>query len=54
MKGEYSSNSNKNLNNVGIGGGSNVKLSLKELLNISSDWKEVNRKNPAGGGGGLS
>ena len=33
-----------------------VKLSLKELLNVSSDWKEVNKKNPTGGpsiGGGL-
>jgi len=26
-----------------------VKLSLKELLNVSSDWKEVNKKNPTGG-----
>jgi hypothetical protein len=26
-----------------------VKLSLKELLNVSSDWKEVNKKNPNGG-----
>jgi len=26
-----------------------VKLSLKELLNVSSDWKEVNKKNPSGG-----
>lgn len=25
-----------------------VKLSLKELLNVSSDWKEVNKKNLAG------
>ena len=29
--------------------GMNVKLSLKELLNISSDWKEENQKNPTGG-----
>jgi hypothetical protein len=27
-----------------------VKLSLKELLNVSSDWKEVNKKNPTNGG----
>ena len=26
-----------------------VKLTLKELLNVSSDWKEVNKKNPTGG-----
>ena len=26
-----------------------VKLSLKELLNVSSDWKEVNKKSPNGG-----
>ena len=33
-----------------------VRLSLKELLNVSSDWKDVNKKNPTGGpafGGGL-
>ena len=28
---------------------SNVKLTLKELLNVSSDWKEVNKKNPTSG-----
>lgn len=26
-----------------------VKLTLKELLNVSSDWKEVNKKNPNSG-----
>lgn len=31
------------------GGSMNVKLTLKELLNVSSDWKEVNKKNPTGG-----
>lgn len=30
-------------------GAMNVKLTLKELLNVSSDWKEVNKKNPTGG-----
>ena len=23
-----------------------MKLTLKELLNVSSDWKDVNKKNP--------
>jgi hypothetical protein len=27
----------------------NIKLTIKELLNVSSDWKEVNRKNPTSG-----
>jgi hypothetical protein len=31
------------------GGSMNVKLTLKELLNVSSDWKEVNKKNLTGG-----
>ncbi len=26
-----------------------LKLTLKELLNVSSDWKDVNKKNPANG-----
>ena len=29
----------------------NVKLTLKELLNVSSDWKEVNKKNMSGANG---
>lgn len=32
---------------VGTTNESNVKLTLKELLNVSSDWKEVNKKNPS-------
>ena len=33
-----------------------VKLTLRELLNVSSDWKEINHKNGMGNpdGGGLS
>lgn len=31
-----------------------VKLSLKELLSVSSDWKEVNKKNPSGGPSAVS
>lgn len=33
-----------------VGDNMKVKLSLKELLNVSSDWKEVNKKNPSAGG----
>ena len=31
-----------------------VKLSLKELLNVSTDWKEVNNNIKSGQGGGAS
>ena len=27
----------------------NIKLTIKELLNVSSDWKEINKKNPTSG-----
>lgn len=47
IKGEYSSTASVASN--ANGGSMNVKLTLKELLNVSSDWKEVNKKNPAGG-----
>jgi len=39
------------------GGGSgsqNLKLTLKELLSVSSEWKDVNKKNTGAGGGVLS
>jgi hypothetical protein len=26
-----------------------MRLTLKELLNVSSDWKDVNKKNPTSG-----
>jgi len=41
IKGDYQSNTG--------GGGSSIKVTLKELLNVSSDWKECNKKNPTGG-----
>lgn len=31
-----------------------LRLSLKELLGVSSDWKDVNRKNPASAAGNAS
>lgn len=44
---------NKKKKSMPLGGESNsansIKLSLKELLNVSSDWKEVNKKNLASG-----
>ena len=30
--------------NSGGSGSQNLKLTFKELLNVSSDWKEVNKK----------
>jgi hypothetical protein len=39
------------------GGGSgsqNLKLTLKELLSVSSEWKDVNKKNAGGNSEGLS
>jgi len=40
------SNANKtsNLTNT-----QRMRLTLKELLNVSSDWKDVNKKNPTSG-----
>ena len=29
-----------------------LKLTLRELLSVSSDWKDVNKKNAGGGGAG--
>ncbi len=56
IKGEYNTNSSGGPGASGAGS-SNIKVTLKELLNVSSDWKEVNKKNPTGGpsvlGGGL-
>jgi hypothetical protein len=31
-----------------------MRLTLKELLNVSSDWKDVNKKNPTAGHGASS
>lgn len=30
-------------------GAQKLRLTLKELLNVSSDWKDVNKKNPTSG-----
>jgi hypothetical protein len=46
IKADYSTNSNNNNN---MNGNNIIKVTLKELLNVSSDWKEVNKKNPSGG-----
>lgn len=47
IKGEYQSTASAASNS---NGNINVKLTLKELLNVSSDWKEVNKKNGGAGG----
>lgn len=36
------SNNNNNMSST-----QRLRLTLKELLNVSSDWKDVNKKNPS-------